>query len=84
MDVNSAKNVAFYVKNRGNFRGFLMSNPHQFTQFSSFYVYFTPKPKLHKNNKNVLFHGTLMYFIRLNLQDFLPVHTMFMRFLTSM
>ena len=37
MDVNMTKSVAFYVKNRGNFQGFLTKIPHQFMLFSLIY-----------------------------------------------
>ena len=67
MNVNMTKSVAFYVKNRRNFRGKYRINLCCFPWFM-----FTLclqqrllRHKPHKNNKNGLFHGKFMCFLLL-------------------
>ena len=89
MDIYIAKSIAFYAKNLESVWAFWSVNHINLRCFPPFMLTFRLKQRVlchkpHKNNKNVLFHGKFMCSNRLNLQGFLPVLAVFMRFLTPM
>ena len=71
MNVNMTKSVAFYVKNRRNFRGKYRINLCCFPWFM-FTLCLQQRllcHKPHKNNKNGLFHGKFMCYLREHIQQ---------------